>query len=160
MHARRPRPPVDRGDHTTARQLLTRGRRIFDRAGSHDQTSDDAVPHWRLDVFTSLLGGPPRRRDHSRRKQDAPRAELPATLLRFATHLEIHRGLMPARSGDTAVGTAHAALDDLPSRRLARPPGRRSTGEERRRNCAPKSVWARTSDNLRHIGSRTRTAAS
>ncbi|GGS29496.1 hypothetical protein Snoj_25900 [Streptomyces nojiriensis] len=43
---------------------------------------------------------------------------LPATLSRFATHLEMHRGLVLARPGETAAGTAHAharaALDALP----------------------------------------------
>ncbi|MFF3619460.1 helix-turn-helix transcriptional regulator [Streptomyces sp. NPDC002467] len=44
-----------RGDHATARDLDERGRRVFDAAGSHEQTSDYAVPWWRLNVFRSLL---------------------------------------------------------------------------------------------------------
>ncbi|WP_251064837.1 hypothetical protein [Streptomyces sp. ISL-44] len=43
------------GNHTTARQLLAEGRRIFDRAGSHEQTCDYAVPWSRLNVFISRL---------------------------------------------------------------------------------------------------------
>ncbi|MFD8791479.1 hypothetical protein [Streptomyces vinaceus] len=51
--------------------------------------------------------------------RDQARAELPASLPRFATHLELHCGLMPARSGDRAGGIAHAtaataAMDALP----------------------------------------------
>ncbi|MFD7916882.1 hypothetical protein ACFV30_40415 [Streptomyces sp. NPDC059752] len=85
-----------RGDHTTARQLLTQGRRIFDQA----------APTSRPPTMPSPSGA----------AQDAARVELPVTLPRFATHLEMHRGLMPARSGDTAAGTAHAraAYDALP----------------------------------------------
>ncbi|CAM5616673.1 hypothetical protein [Streptomyces avidinii] len=33
-----------RGDHTTARTLLADDRRMFDRAGPYEQTSDYAVP--------------------------------------------------------------------------------------------------------------------
>ncbi|MFF3087605.1 hypothetical protein ACFVRB_21510 [Streptomyces nojiriensis] len=47
--------------------------------------------------------------------QDAATGELPATLPRFAPHLQMHQGLMLARSGDVAGCTAHAraALDAL-----------------------------------------------
>ncbi|MFJ7592993.1 helix-turn-helix domain-containing protein [Streptomyces sp. NPDC097617] len=105
-----------RGDHATARRLLAEGRRIFDRAGSHEQTSDYAVPFWRLNVFTSLLAARLGDETTAVAAQDAAAAELPATLPRFATHLEMHRGLMLARSGDLVAGTAHArtALDALP----------------------------------------------
>ncbi len=90
--------------------------RIFDRAGSHEQTSDYAVPWWRLNVFTSLLAARLGDETTAVAAQDAARAELPVTLPRFVTHLEMHRGLMLARSGDTTAGTAHArtALDVLP----------------------------------------------
>ncbi|MFK0017648.1 hypothetical protein [Streptomyces sp. NPDC091027] len=41
---------------------------------------------------------------------------LPASLPRFATYLQMHRGLMLARSGDVVGGTAYAraAPDALP----------------------------------------------
>ncbi|WP_327733029.1 hypothetical protein [Streptomyces nojiriensis] len=35
--------------------MLAEGRRIFDRAGSHEQISDYTVPWWRVNVFVSLL---------------------------------------------------------------------------------------------------------
>ncbi|MFA7768257.1 helix-turn-helix domain-containing protein [Streptomyces sp. NPDC048723] len=105
-----------RGDHTTARQLLAEGRRIFDEAGSHEQTSDYAVPWWRVNVFVSLLAARLGDETTAVEAQDAAAAELPATLPRFTTHLEMHRALMLARSGDVTAGTAHAraALDALP----------------------------------------------
>ena len=48
--------------------------------------------------------------------QEQAAKELPASLPRFATHLEMHRGLMLSRSGDQVAGTAYAqsAMDALP----------------------------------------------
>ena len=46
---------VLRGDEYTARTLVEDGRRIFDTAGSYEQTSDYAVPWWWMNVFLSLL---------------------------------------------------------------------------------------------------------
>lgn len=93
-----------RGDHTTARRLLAQGRRVFDRAGSHEQISDYAVPHWRLSVFTSLLAARLGDETTAVAAQNAATADLPATLPRFATHLEMHRCLMLARSGTRRTG--------------------------------------------------------
>ncbi|MHC0430676.1 helix-turn-helix domain-containing protein [Streptomyces sp. O3] len=105
-----------RGDRATALSLDVRGRRIFDRAGSYEQTSDYAVPYWRLNVFRSLLLARLGDERAAVDAQDAARGELPAELPRFATHLELHRGLMLARSGDRAGGVAYAqaAMDALP----------------------------------------------
>ncbi len=105
-----------RGDVDTARSLLEQGRRVFDKAGSHEQTSDYAVPYWRVNVFTSLLAARLGDESTAVAAQDAARRELPTSLPRFATHLEMHRGLMLARSGDVLGGTAYAraALDALP----------------------------------------------
>ncbi len=48
--------------------------------------------------------------------QEQALTELPAALPRFATHLELHRGLMLSRSGDKAGGITYAttAMDALP----------------------------------------------
>jgi transcriptional regulator with XRE-family HTH domain len=93
--------------------------RVFDLAGSSEQISDFAVPEWRLWTFLSMLYS--RLGDEKRavRAQDAADAVRPATLQRFATHIEMHRGLMIARSGDHAGGEAYArrALDRLPPER-------------------------------------------
>lgn len=105
-----------RGDRATALALDTQGRRIFDTAGSHEQTSDYAVPWWRLNVFRSLLLARLGDEKAATDAQDQALAALPQSLPRFATHLELHRGLMLARSGDHAGGIAHAAaaMDALP----------------------------------------------
>lgn len=105
-----------RGDRATALKLADDGRRIFDKAGSYEQTSDYAVPWWRMNVFLSLLLARLGDEHGAVEAQEAARRELPAELPRFATHLEMHRGLMLARSGDVSGGVAYArgALDALP----------------------------------------------
>jgi hypothetical protein len=105
-----------RGDRITALRLADQGRRIFDTSGSYEQTSDYAVPWWRMNVFLSLLLARLGDERGAVEAQDAARRELPASLPRFSTHLEMHRGLMLARSGDRTGGTAYAqaALDRLP----------------------------------------------
>ncbi|MFJ3906240.1 helix-turn-helix domain-containing protein [Streptomyces sp. NPDC090025] len=105
-----------RGDHEAARRLADEGRRIFDKVASHEQTSDYAVPWWRMNVFLSLLSARLGDESGAVEAQDAARRELPDSLPRFATHLEMHRGLMLARSGDRSGGAAYArsALDALP----------------------------------------------
>ncbi|MFJ9344806.1 helix-turn-helix domain-containing protein [Streptomyces sp. NPDC101733] len=105
-----------RGDHQTARDLDAQGLRIFDAAGSHEQTSDYAVPWWRLNIFRSLLLARLGDERAAVQAQGQALAELPATLPRFATHLQLHQGLMLARSGDQPGGTAHAtaAMNALP----------------------------------------------
>jgi transcriptional regulator with XRE-family HTH domain len=107
---------VIRGDRATALDLVGQGRRVFDSAGSYEQSSDYAVPHWRMNVFVSLLLARLGDEKGAIEAQEAARRELPATLPRFATHLEMHRGLMLARAGDKAGGTAYAqaAMDALP----------------------------------------------
>ncbi|MFE9222761.1 multiprotein-bridging factor 1 family protein [Streptomyces lavendulae] len=105
-----------RGDRAAALDLDTQGRRIFDTAGSHEQTSDYAVPWWRLNVFRSLLLARLGEEKAATDAQHQALVELPPTLPRFATHLELHRGLMLARSGDRAGGITHAttAMNALP----------------------------------------------
>lgn len=105
-----------RGDHAMALELDTRGRHLFDLAGSYEQTSDYAVPHWRLNVFRSLLLARLGGEKAAVEAQEQASRDLPPTLPRFATHLELHRGLMMARSGDRAGGAAYAqaAMDALP----------------------------------------------
>ncbi|MFF2084580.1 helix-turn-helix transcriptional regulator [Nocardia sp. NPDC058176] len=105
------------GDADTARALDLEGRRVFDQAGSEDgDATDYGVPHWRLGVFRSLLRARLGDESEAVDAQDGARRELPATLPRFATHLEMHRGLMLVRAGDREAGVAYAqtALDALP----------------------------------------------
>lgn len=105
------------GDGPGARELLAQGRRVFDAVGSGDgEESDYAVPWWRMNVFTSLLAARLGDEPLAVRAQDAAAASLPASMPRFATHLELHRGLMLARAGDQAGGAAYAqaAMGALP----------------------------------------------
>lgn len=107
-----------RGDESEALAELEHARRIFDRAGSEEQVSDFAVPEWRMHTFTNMLLS---RLGHPRsvEAQDGADQTRPATLPRFATHIELHRGLAMARAGDVSGGVAYAraALDRLPPQR-------------------------------------------
>jgi transcriptional regulator with XRE-family HTH domain len=106
------------GDRATAVGTLDQARRVFDVAGSDEQISDFAVPEWRFHTFASMLLsrlGDPKAVD----EQDAADRTRPAALPRFATHIELHRALMLARSGDAAGGQAYArdAIAKLPPER-------------------------------------------
>ena len=106
------------GDRKAAVRTLDEARRVFDVAGSDDEVSDFAVPEWRFHTFASMLLsrlGDPR----AVAEQEAADRTRPVTLPRFATHIELHRGLMLAKSGDMAGGVAHAraALAALPPER-------------------------------------------
>lgn len=70
-------------------------------------------------MFRSLLLARSGEEQAATDAQDQALASLPDSLPRFATHLELHRGLMLARSGDRAGGVAHAtaAMDALPPER-------------------------------------------
>jgi hypothetical protein len=69
-----------------------------------------------MNVFTSLLAARLGDEPLAVQAQDAAAASLPASMPRFATHLELHRGLMLARAGDQAGGAAYAraAMGALP----------------------------------------------
>lgn len=106
-------------DKPAALKLLDQGRRVFDVAGSDEQQSDFAVPEWRMAIFASLLLARLGEERRALAEQDAAAKALPASLPRFATHLELHRGLMLARAGDREGGAAYAraALAKLPPER-------------------------------------------
>lgn len=109
---------AQRGAFSESNRHLDAARRAFDTAGSYEQISDFAVPEWRFETFTSMLlsrQGDPR----AVAAQDAADAARPSTLPRFATHIQLHRGLMLAKSGDVAGGVAYAqaAMDALPVER-------------------------------------------
>jgi transcriptional regulator with XRE-family HTH domain len=106
-----------RGDARTAMVLLDEGRRVFDAAGSDDVESDYAVPWWRFNVFISLMAARLGAEQLALQAQDEVERTLPASLPRFRTHLEMHRGLMLVRAGDCDGGVvyARAALDALPA---------------------------------------------
>ena len=106
-----------RGDARTAMVLLDEGPRVFDAAGSDDAESGYAVPWWRFNVFISLMAARLGAEQLALQAQDEVERTLPASLPRFRTHLEMHRGLMLVRAGDRDGGVAYAraALDALPA---------------------------------------------
>jgi len=108
-----------RGDERAAFPLLEQGRRVFDVAGSEEQQSDFAVPEWRMAVFASLLFARLGDERAAAGEQEVAMRNLPASLPRFATHIDLHRGLMLARAGDRAGGVAYGreALRKLPPER-------------------------------------------
>lgn len=109
-----------RGDLAAAVEADEAARRVFDRVASPDaEISDFAVPPWRMATFRSMLWarlGDVRRGEEAQGDADAGR---PAELTRFATHIELHRGLMMAHAGDREGGLAyaHRAMDALPVER-------------------------------------------
>ncbi|SDG04925.1 hypothetical protein SAMN05421505_101221 [Sinosporangium album] len=106
-----------RGDQYAARTLIEEVRRVFDVAGSEEQESDYAVPFWRVNVFVSLLAARLGDERTALIAQEEAAKHLPAHLPRFATHLEMHKGLMLVRAGDrrSGVSLAREALAKLPT---------------------------------------------
>jgi len=107
-----------RGDAHLAIDTFEQAQRVFDVAGSGEQVSDFAVPEWRFHTFASMLFsrlGDPR----AVTEQEMADRTRPTTLPRFATHIEMHRGLMLAKSGDVETGVTYAkeALARLPPER-------------------------------------------
>jgi hypothetical protein len=70
-------------------------------------------------VFSSLLLARVGEERSALDAQDVAVRNLPDSLPRFATHIELHRGLMLARSGARSEGVDHvrAALAKLPPER-------------------------------------------
>jgi hypothetical protein len=109
-----------RGDHAAALLADEQARRVFEAVASPDgEISDFAVPPWRMATFRSMLWarlGDVKRGELAQAEADDGR---PKELVRFATHIELHRGLMMAHAGDKAGGLAYAkaAMDALPAER-------------------------------------------
>lgn len=108
-----------RGDRSSAYATLEQARRVFEVAGSHEQVSDYAVPEWRFHTFASMLLSRMGDERHAVQEQEAADRSRPAQLRRFATHIEMHRGLMLVHAGDVGAGAAYAhdALAKLPPER-------------------------------------------
>jgi hypothetical protein len=104
------------GDRAGALATLTNAKRTFDAVGSDEQISDFAIPEWRMATITSMLASRLGEERLALEAQEAADRTRPATLPRFATHIELHRGLMMARAGDRDEGVAYArrALASLP----------------------------------------------
>lgn len=105
------------GDRRGALTLWDDALRLFEKVASDPKDeSDYALPEWRMGVHQSMLMARLGEEKQALAAQDATKLILPPTLPRFATHLEMHRGLMLAQSGDKTGGVAYAraALDQLP----------------------------------------------
>ncbi|MBF6221375.1 helix-turn-helix transcriptional regulator [Nocardia abscessus] len=102
------------GDESAARTALDDAQRVFDSVGTTDDVSDWAMPEWRMNVDISLVLARLGDQTADRAQQEAERT-MPGRFARYATHLEMHRGLALAKSGDRTEGVAHArrALNDL-----------------------------------------------
>lgn len=106
------------GQRSAARSTWAQALKVFDELDPDDSITDVNYPYWRLGVVGSLLysrlGDP--RAEHWQQESER---ERPESMVRFATHLELHRGLMMSREGDRAGGVeyAQAALDNLPAER-------------------------------------------
>jgi hypothetical protein len=108
-----------RDDKTAALKWLGQGTNVFDVVSSNDPLSDYEMPEWRMATISSLVLSRIGDERRATEAQDAASRTLPKSLPRFATHLELHRGLMLAKSGDKQGGMsyARAALDKLPAGR-------------------------------------------
>lgn len=109
-----------RGDRRGAGEAIVVAEREFGAVGSADgEISDYAVPEWRFRTFTSMLYS--RLGDERRAvpEQEAADRARPRRLHRFATHIEMHRGLMMVRAGDADGGAGYArrAMAALPAGR-------------------------------------------
>lgn len=107
------------GDRDRALATLDDARRLFDVVGSDEQISDFAMPEWRMATISSMLLSRLGDEHRAVAAQEAADRTRPATLPRFATHIELHRGLMLATAGDKAAGVGYArrALTRLPPER-------------------------------------------
>lgn len=105
-----------RGDAASAVTVLDDARRVFEATAPHDEISDFAIPEWRFAIHESMLFSRLGYEYGAMEAQAVVERERPRRLTRFATHVELHRGLMMAKAGDTASGVAYAraALAELP----------------------------------------------
>jgi transcriptional regulator with XRE-family HTH domain len=107
------------GDRTGALATYDDARRQFDQVGSDDGVSDFLMPEWRMATIASLLLARLGEEALAIAAQETADRTRPPSLARFATHIELHRGLMMAKAGDKSngVGYARRALAELPSER-------------------------------------------
>lgn len=106
---------AQRGQSREARRTWDEVQRVYDALSPDESISDFNYPFWRLGVVGSLLFS---RLGDARAEQWQAESDRyrPKSMVRFATHIELHRGLMLSRSGDYGAGVAYAeaALQRLP----------------------------------------------
>jgi transcriptional regulator with XRE-family HTH domain len=98
-----------------ARETWDQTQRVYDTLAPGDEITDFNYPYWRFAVVGSLLHARLGDATAEQWQADVERYR-PPEMVRFVTHVELHKGLMMARSGDYAGGVAYgqAALDALP----------------------------------------------
>lgn len=109
------------GDPDGARFAWAQAQMMFEQLDQPSVTSDFAVPEWRLAVIGSMLMARLGDEPASETIQRIARRSLPDSVPRFATHLDLHQGLLLVRQGDVSGGLARAR-----SAMLALPPERHS----------------------------------
>lgn len=98
-----------------AREVWDRTQRVYDILSPGDEITDFNYPYWRFAVVGSLLHA--RLGDSAAEQWQADVERYrPAEMVRFKTHVELHRALMMSRSGDYEGGVAYgeSALNALP----------------------------------------------
>lgn len=108
-----------RDDAAGALKWLNQATDVLDVVGSDDPLSDYEMPEWRMAGASSLILS---RIGDERRATEAQNTvfrTLPKSLPRFATHVDLHRGLLLVKSGDRQGGLSYArnALSKLPAGR-------------------------------------------
>lgn len=105
------------GREAEAREAWTEVLRCYDALAPGDDITDFNYPYWRLCVVGSLLFARLGDVAEAERWQADCDRHRPADMHRFATHIELHRGLMLARDGDHEGGISYAttALNALPA---------------------------------------------
>jgi transcriptional regulator with XRE-family HTH domain len=96
------------GDRRGALATLDDAQRTFDLVGSDEQISDFAIPEWRMATIASMLASRLGEEPLALAAQETADRTRPATVPRFATHIELHRGLMMAKAGSREEGIAYA----------------------------------------------------
>lgn len=103
------------GRSDEAREVWDQTQRVYDTLSPDDEITDFNYPYWRFAVVGSLLHA--RLGDSAAEQWQADVERYrPESMVRFRTHVELHRALTMARSGDYVGGVAYgeAALNALP----------------------------------------------
>jgi hypothetical protein len=107
------------GDRDSALFTWRQACDLFQHVGSYDRISDFAIPEWRMGVISSMLLARLGEENLAIEAQDTAVRTMPDNLPRFATHIELHRGLMMVKAHDVSGGLHYArtALSRLPTER-------------------------------------------
>lgn len=105
-----------RRSHQAATQAVEHAQDVWEATAGPEEVSDFAVPQWRFWTCASLLYSRIGDQKRALTAQESALGTIPPTIPRFTTHIELHRSLMLAKTGDKRSGIEHArvALDKLP----------------------------------------------